>query len=73
MDRRNLHKYAQAAAPWLRGLGMANGLFAFVMAALVAESHTFLALFLTVLAVAIAFTAIVLRPAMDRAAIRSGE
>jgi hypothetical protein len=43
------------------------------MAALVAEFHTFLALFLTVLGVAIAFTAIVLKPAMDRTAIGSGE
>jgi hypothetical protein len=73
MDRKNLHKHAQAAAPWLRVLGLTNGLFAFVMAAVVAEFHTFLALFLTVLAVAIVFTAIVLKPAMDRTAIRSGE
>jgi tRNA A-37 threonylcarbamoyl transferase component Bud32 len=73
IDRKNLHKHAQAAAPWLRVLGLTNGLFAFVMAALVAEFHTFLALFLTVLGVAIAFTAIVLKPAMDRTAIGSGE
>ncbi len=72
MDRQSLHKYAQAAAPWLRALGLANGLFAFVMAALVAEFHTLLALFLTILGVAIAFTAVVLKPAMDQAAIRSG-
>ena len=73
MDRQNLPKYARRAAPWLRAVGLANGLFALVMAALVAEFHTFLALFLTLLGVAIAFTAIVLRPAMDRAALRSGE
>jgi serine/threonine protein kinase len=73
MDHRSLPEHVQRAAPLLRGLGLANGLFAFVMAALVAEAHTFLALFLTILAVAIAFTAIVLKPAMDRAAIRIGE
>ncbi|MGA8030639.1 MAG: serine/threonine-protein kinase [Bryobacteraceae bacterium] len=69
IDRQNLRKHAQAAAPWLRMLGLVNGLFAFVMAALMAESHTVLALFLMVLGLAIAFTAIVLKPAMDRTAI----
>jgi hypothetical protein len=73
MDHRSLPEHVQRAAPLLCGLGLANGLFAFVMAALVAEAHTFLALCLTILAVAIAFTAIVLKPAMDRAAIRIGE
>jgi hypothetical protein len=72
-DRRNLHIYVQKLAPWLRALGLANGLVALFMAALVAESHTFLAVLLTVMAIAIGFTALVIKPAMDRAAIyRSG-
>jgi hypothetical protein len=71
VDRRNLPVYAQKLAPWLRAFGLANGLVAFLMAAFVAESHTFLAVLLTVMAVAIGFTALVLKPAMDRAAIYS--
>jgi hypothetical protein len=67
MDRRSLPEYSRWTAPWLRSLGLANGLFALVMAALVAEPHTLLAVFLTILAVAIVFTAVVLKPAMDRA------
>jgi serine/threonine protein kinase len=68
-DRRNLLTYTQRLAPWLRMVGLANGLMAFLMAAFVAESHTILAVSLAVLAVFIGFTAIVLKPAMDRAAI----
>jgi serine/threonine protein kinase len=72
-DRRNLRTYAQKLAPWLRAFGLANGLAAFLMAAFVAESHTFLAVLLTVMAVAIGFTALILKPAMDRTAIYSPE
>jgi hypothetical protein len=71
--RSNLCAYVQKLAPWLRVLGLANGLMGLLMAALVAESHTFLALLLTALAVAIGFTAIILKPAMDRIAIYSSE
>jgi len=70
-DRRNLRMYVQMLAPWLRAVGLANGLVAFLIAAFVAESHTILAVLLTVLAVAIGFTALVLKPAMDRTAIYS--
>jgi hypothetical protein len=72
-DRSNLRTYVQKLAPWLRVLGLANGLMALVMAALVAESHTVLALFLTALAVALGFTATILKPAMDRIAIYSSD
>ncbi len=69
VDRRSLLTYARRVAPWLRLLGLANGLMGFLMAALVAESHTILAVLLAVLAVFIGFTALVLKPVMDRAAI----
>jgi hypothetical protein len=72
-DRSNLRTYVQKLAPWLRVLGLANGLTALFMAALVAESHTFLALLLTALAVALGFTATILKPAMDRIAIYSSD
>jgi hypothetical protein len=72
-DRSNLRTYVQKLAPWLRMLGLANGLIALLMAALVAESHTFLALLLTALGVALGFTATILKPAMDRIAIYSPE
>jgi hypothetical protein len=68
-DRRNLRTFVQILAPWLRAVGLANGLLAFLMAAFVAESHTILAVLLTALAVAIGFTALLLKPAMDRTAI----
>jgi len=68
-DRRNLPTYTQRLAPWLRGIGLANGLIAILMAAFVAESHTILAVALTVLGIFVGFTALVLKPAMDRAAI----
>lgn len=54
-------------------LGLANGLMGLLMAALMAEFHTFLALLLTALAVVIGFTATRLKPAMDRIAIYSSE
>ena len=72
-DRPNLRTYVQKLAPWLRALGLANGLMALLMAAFVAESHTFLALLLTALGVALGFTATLLKPAMDRIAIYSSE
>jgi serine/threonine protein kinase len=72
-DRRNLRTYVQKLAPWLRALGLANGLMALLMAAFVAVSHTFLAVLLTALAVALGFTATILKPAMDRIAIYSSE
>ena len=72
-DWPNLRTYAQNLAPWLRMLGLANGLLALLMAAFVAESHTFLALLLTALAVTIGFTVTILKPAMDRIAIYSSE
>jgi serine/threonine protein kinase len=72
-DRRNLCTYVQKLAPWLRALGLANGLMALLMAASVAVSHTFLAVLLTALAIALGFTATILKPAMDRIAIYSSE
>jgi serine/threonine protein kinase len=72
-DRRNLRTYARQLAPWLRAFGLANGLLAFLMGAIVAESHSFLAVLLVVLGVLIGFTALVLKPAMDRAVIYSSE
>jgi hypothetical protein len=72
-DRPHLRAYVRKLAPWLRALGLANGLLGLLMAALVAEFHTFLALLLTALAVAIGFTATILKPAMDRIAIYSSE
>jgi serine/threonine protein kinase len=45
-DRRNLRAYVQALAPWMRAVGLANGVIAFLMAAFVAESHTILAVLL---------------------------
>jgi hypothetical protein len=48
-------------------------LIASIMAASVAESHTILAVLLTVLAVLLGFTALVLKPTMDRMAIYSAE
>jgi hypothetical protein len=72
-DRRNLRTYVQKLAPWLRALGLANGLVALLMAASVAVSHTFLAVLLTALAIALGFTATILKPAMDRIAIYSTE
>ncbi len=72
-DRPNLRTHVQKLAPWLRALGLANGLMALLMAAFVAESHTFLALLLTALGVALGFTAALLKPAMDRIAIYSSE
>jgi hypothetical protein len=72
-DRRNLRTYARQLAPWLRVLGLANGLLAVLMGAIVAESHSFLAALLIVLGVLLGFTALVLKPAMDRAVIYSSE
>jgi len=72
-DRRNLRTYVQKLAPWLRAVGLANGLIAILMAAFVAESHTILAVLLGVLGIFIAFTALVLKPAMDRAAIYNSD
>jgi serine/threonine protein kinase len=72
-DRRGLRTHSQKLTPWLRALGLANGLIASIMAASVAESHTILAVLLTVLAVLLGFTALVLKPTMDRMAIYSAE
>jgi hypothetical protein len=70
-DRRNLRTYVQKLAPWLRALGLANGLAALLMAAFLADSHTFLAVLLAVLGITIGFTALILKPVMDRTAIYS--
>jgi hypothetical protein len=44
-----------------------------LMAGLVAESHTWLAVLLTVLGIAMGFTAVVLKPALDNTAIYRSE
>jgi hypothetical protein len=72
-DRRNLRIYVQIVAPWLRALGLANALLAVLMAAFTVETHTLLAALLTVLAVAIGSTALMFKPALDRAAIYNCE
>jgi uncharacterized membrane protein len=59
--------------PWLRALGLANGSIAFLMVALVAEFHTVLAVLIGILGVFIGFTAAILKPATDRAAIYRSE
>jgi hypothetical protein len=73
LDRRNSHTYVRQLGPWHRALGLANGLLALLMGAIVAESHSVLAVLLIILGVLLGFTAMVFEPAMDRAAIRDSE
>ena len=69
MDREFLRSEARKFAPWLRALGLANGVMAIGVAVWIAQGHTILASLLAFLGVAIGVTALTLKPAMDRAAL----
>ena len=69
MDTEFLRREARKFAPWLRACGLANGALAMIMTVWIAEGHTILAALIAFLGIAIGVTALILKPAMDRAAI----
>jgi serine/threonine protein kinase len=69
MDRELLRTQARKFAPWLRMLGLANGVLATSMTVWVAQAHTILAALIALLGIAIGVTALTLKPMMDRLAI----
>jgi tRNA A-37 threonylcarbamoyl transferase component Bud32 len=69
MDLEFLRTEAPKFAPWIRAFGLANGVLAVVMAVWIAEGHTILAALIAFLGIAIGFTALTLKPLIDRAAI----
>jgi hypothetical protein len=69
VDRRVLQTEARRFAPWFRALGLANGSLALCMAAFIVEPHTILALLIALVGIAVAVTALAIKPALDNAAI----
>lgn len=69
MDRDLLRSEARKLAPWLRVFGLANAALAMMMAVWMAEGNTILAALIAFLGIVIGFTALTLKPSMDRAAI----
>jgi hypothetical protein len=70
-DKNHLSAEVRRMAPWVRVLGIIIGLLAWVMAVIVAATHTVLAVFLTVVGAVIGVSVLTLKPAMDRGVLSS--
>jgi len=70
-DQNRLAAEVRRMAPWVRVLSIIIGLLAWVMAVIVADTHTFLAVFLTVMGIVIGVTVLTFKPAMDRGVLSS--
>ena len=70
-DKNHLAAEMRRMAPWVRCLGIVIGLLAWVMAAIVADGHTLLAAFLTIMGAVLGVTVLTFKPAMDRLALSS--
>jgi len=58
-------------APWVRVLSIIIALLAWVMAVMVAATHTVLAVFLTVMGIVIGVIVLTFKPTMDRGVLSS--
>ena len=70
-DKNRLAAEVRRMAPWVLVLSIIIGLLASVMAVMVADTHTFLAVFLTVMGIVIGVTVLTFKPAMDRGVLPS--
>jgi hypothetical protein len=70
-DKSRLAAEVRRMAPWVRVLSIIIGLLAWVMAAMVAATHTLLAVFLTVMGIVIGVTVLTFKPTMDREVLSS--
>jgi len=70
-DKNRLAAEVRRMAPWVLLLSIIIGLLASVMAVMVADTHTFLAVFLTVMGIVIGVTVLTFKPAMDRGVLSS--
>jgi hypothetical protein len=70
-DKNRLAAEVRRMAPWVLVLSIIIGLLASVMAVMVADTHTFLAVFLTVMGIVIGVTVLTFKPAMDRGVLSS--
>jgi hypothetical protein len=70
-DKNRLAAEVRRMAPWVRVLSIIIGLLAWVMAAMVAATHTLLAVFLTVMGIVIGVTVLTFKPTMDREVLSS--
>ncbi len=72
-DKNQLAAEVRRIAPWARVSSIIIGLLAWVMAAMVATTHTVLAVFLTVMGTKIGVMVLTFKPTMDRAVLSSGD
>ncbi len=70
-DKSHLSAEVRRMAPWVRVLSIMIGLLAWVMAVIVAATHTVLAVFLTVVGAVIGVSVLTLKPALDRGVLSS--
>jgi len=70
-DKNRLAAEVRRMAPWCRVLSIMIGLLAWVMAVMVAATHTVLAVFLTVMGIVIGVTVLTFKPTMDRGVLSS--
>src|SRR5437879_3591010 len=70
-DKNHLAAEVRRMAPWVRVLSIIIGSLAWVMALMVAATHTVLAVFLTVMGIVIVVTVLTFKPAMDRGVLSS--
>jgi hypothetical protein len=70
-DKNGLAAEVRRLAPWVRVLSIIIGLLAWVMAVMVAATHTVLAVFLTVMGTIIGVTVLTFKPTMDRGVLSS--
>jgi serine/threonine protein kinase len=68
-DKHDRSAEVRSRAPWIRILGLAAGSLAWIMSAMAAASHTFLAVALLVLGAILGTTVLTIKPSMDRAMI----
>jgi len=65
-DQNRLAAEVRRMAPWVRVLSIIIGLLAWVMAVMIAATHTVLAVFLTVMGIVIGVMVFTFKPTMDR-------
>ncbi len=70
-DKNRLAAEVRRMAPWVRVLSIIIGLLAWVMAVMVAATHTVLAVFLTVMGIVIGVMVLTFKPTMDRGVLSS--
>ena len=70
-DKNRLAAEVRRMAPWVSVLSIIIGLLAWVMAVMVAATHTVLAVFLTVMGIVIGVMVLTFKPTMDRGVLSS--